>query len=77
MTAITIELTGPAADKLRRLADTEQRSEAEIVRDALEAYAPAKRKLPRGAGKYSSGQRDLAQKDEEILRNAVKEGLWP
>jgi hypothetical protein len=77
MTSITIELTGSAADKLRHLTQTERRSEAEIVGDALDAYAPSKRKLPTGVGKYQSGQRDLAQRDEEILRDAVKERQWP
>lgn len=77
MTSITIELTGPAADKLRHLTETEHRTEAEIVGDALEAYAPRKRKLPTGAGKYRSGEPDLAQRDEEILRDAVEGRRWP
>ena len=75
MTSITIQLTGPVADKLRHLSETEHRTEAEIVGDALEVYAPAKRKLPTGAGRYHSGQPDLAQKEEEILRDAVNERL--
>ena len=77
MSTITIELTGPAAEKLRRLAAEQHREEVEIVRDALEAYAPTKRKLPTGVGKYRSGESDLAQRDEEILSQAVKEGRWP
>jgi predicted transcriptional regulator len=47
MTSITIEISGPAAEKLRSLAEAEQRSEVEIVRDPLEAYAPSRRPLPR------------------------------
>jgi hypothetical protein len=77
MTTIQIELRGPAAEKLRRLAEAEHRAEAEIVRDAPEAYAPTKRKLPTGVGKYRSGQSDIAQRDEEILAQAAKEGQWP
>jgi hypothetical protein len=77
MTTITIELSGPAAEKLRRLVEAEHRGEAEILHDALEAYAPTKRTLPTGVGKHRSGQSDLAQRDEEILAQAVKEGLWP
>ncbi|HET6884163.1 MAG TPA: hypothetical protein VFI31_28670 [Pirellulales bacterium] len=77
MTSITIQLTGPVADKLRHLSETECRSEADIVSDALEVYAPAKRKLPTGAGNYRSGQPDVAQNDEEILRDAVNERRWP
>lgn len=77
MTSITIQLTGPVAEKLRHLSETERRSEADIVGDALESYAPTKRKLPTGAGKYRSGQPDVAQNDEEILRDAVNERRWP
>jgi predicted transcriptional regulator len=77
MTSITIELTGSSAEKLRRLSEAEHRSEAEIVGDALEIYAPTKRKLPTGAGEYRSGQADLAQTDEHVLRSAVREGKWP
>jgi hypothetical protein len=76
MSPITIEISGPTAEKLRYLVETEQRSEAEIVRDALEAYAP-RRPLPKGAGKYHSGRSDVSQRAEEILRDAVKEGTWP
>jgi hypothetical protein len=44
MNTITIELSGPAAAKLRELAASENRSEAEILTDALESYAPRPRK---------------------------------
>jgi hypothetical protein len=77
MRSITIQLTGTVADKLRQLSETEHRSEADIVGDALEAYAPAKRRLPTGAGKYQSGQPDLARNDEEILRTEANERRWP
>ena len=40
MNTITIELSGPAAAKLRELAAAENRSEAEILTDALESYTP-------------------------------------
>jgi hypothetical protein len=46
MNTITIELSGPAAAKLRELAATEHRSEAEILTDALESYTPRPRKPP-------------------------------
>jgi predicted transcriptional regulator len=77
MATITLELSGPAAEKLRQLVEVEQRSEIEIVRDALEAYAPSQRRLPKGTGKYHSGRTDVSQTVEEILRDAVKEGQWP
>jgi predicted transcriptional regulator len=77
MTSMTIELTGPAAEKLKRLVEQEHRAESDIVRDALEVYAPTKRKLPTGAGKYHSGMSDFAQRDEELLSEAVRQRQWP
>lgn len=77
MSTITIQLSGPAADKLRHLVDTEGRSEVEIVRAALEAYTTSRRVLPKGTGKYRSGRKDVSEKAEEILRQAVREGQWP
>ena len=45
---------------------------------SLAAYTgKRKRQLPKGVGKYSSGYSDTAQKVDEILSAAVKEGLWP
>ena len=77
MSIVTVEISGPAAEKLRHLVQAEQRSEAEIVRDALEAYTPCKRRLPKGAGMYHSGRSDTSENAEQILRDAVKEGKWP
>jgi len=77
MSTITVEISGSVAEKLRHLVEAEQRSEAEIVRDALEAYTTSKRRLPKGAGMYRSGRSDIGQNAEEILRDAVKEGKWP
>jgi predicted transcriptional regulator len=76
MSTVTVEISGPAAEKLRQLVEAEQRSEAEIVRDALEAYAPYKRRLPKGAGLYHSGRSDTSENAEQILCDAVKEGKW-
>ena len=77
MATITIEISGTAAEKLRQLMEAERRTEVEIVAEALEAYQPARRPLPRGVGKYHSGRSDTSQRTEEILRDAVKEGQWP
>jgi predicted transcriptional regulator len=77
MATITIELSGPVAERLRQQVEAERRSEVEIVGDALVAYEPRKSRLPKGAGKYHSGRTDTSQKTEEIIRDAVKEGRWP
>jgi hypothetical protein len=77
MSTITVEISGSAAEKLCRLVESERRSEAEIIADALNSYTPRKRPLPKGAGKYRSGHTDTSQRVDQILSDAVKEGLWP
>jgi predicted DNA-binding antitoxin AbrB/MazE fold protein len=37
----------------------------------------ASRGLPTGAGKYHSGRNDIAERAEDLLRQAVEEGKWP
>ena len=76
--SLTVELDEHAAAVVQELAAKENRSATEVIHDALAAYAgKRKRPLPRGVGQFSSGQSDLAQRDEELLREAVKEGKWP
>lgn len=76
--SVTIQLDDETAAVLRRLASCQQRTEGEIVRDALSAYAQrAPHALPPGAGQYHSGQTDVSSKAREILREAVREGQWP
>ena len=77
MTSITIHLDDDVAEALRRLAAAEQRTETEIVRAALVAYAQSARPLPKGIGKYHSGRPDVSEKARELIREDVKEGRWP
>jgi predicted transcriptional regulator len=76
--SFTVELDEQTAAVVQELAANEKRSASEVIHDALAAYTgKRKRRLPKGVGKYSSGHTDTAQKVDEILRDAVKEGLWP
>jgi predicted transcriptional regulator len=77
VTAITIQLDDDMAEALRRLAVLEQRSETDIVRTALAAYAQSSRPLPKGLGKYHSGRTDISERARELIREDVKEGRWP
>jgi hypothetical protein len=74
----SVELDERTAAVVQELATNEKRSASEVIRDAVAAY-PGKRKraLHKGAGKYRICYRDTAQNVDEILSNAVKEGLWP
>lgn len=73
-----VELDEETVALVQELAAGEHRSAGEVIRDALAAYAClGKRPLPKGTGKYRSGRSDTSEKTEEILRDAVTEGLWP
>lgn len=76
--SLSIQLDDEIAEVVQELAAEQQRSADEIVRDALWAYAhSAKRTLPKGIGKYRSGQSNVSTQARQILRDAVKEGRWP
>ncbi|MEK6258556.1 MAG: ribbon-helix-helix protein, CopG family [Planctomycetota bacterium] len=70
--ALTIELDAATAEALRELAAEQQRSTDDVVRDALSAYLrSARRVIPKGIGKYHSGDRDVSEQCREILRDAT------
>jgi predicted transcriptional regulator len=77
--SFTIELDEQTAAVVQELAAKEKRAAAEVIHDALLAYAlqPRQRALPRGIGKYRSGHTDTAQHAREIIREAVEKGEWP
>jgi Ribbon-helix-helix protein, copG family len=77
VTAITVQLDDGMAEVLRRLAVAQQRSETEIVHEALAAYVATARPSPKGMGKYHSGQGNISEQTRELLRQAVKDGQWP
>jgi hypothetical protein len=77
MVSLTVELDDHAAEVVRSLAAAYNRSESEIVQEAVAAYAQVKRPMPQGIGKYHSGRSDVSERAEEILRDSVREGQWP
>jgi hypothetical protein len=77
MTAITVHLNDDMAEVLRRLAVAQERSEADIVCEALAAYVQTARPLPQGMGKYHSGQGNVSEQSRDLLRQAVKDNQWP
>ena len=77
MVKTTVYLESDTALALRRMAEAQGRSQAELIRDALAAYAKrGKRPLPSGMGKYDSGETDISERAEEILSAAAKRGRW-
>ncbi len=76
--SLVVELDDQTAAVVQRLAANEHRSASEVIHDALAVYAAAgKRPLPKVAGKYRGGRTDTSANVDEILADAVKDGLWP
>lgn len=77
MIKTTVYLDTEVALSLRRMAESEGRSQAELIRDALQAYT-RKAKRPRlpGIGEFHSGHTDTSERAREILREAAKKGRW-
>jgi len=77
MLRTTIYLDEDVALAIRQLAVREQRSQAEIIREALRQYlkrAGKRRESPKpsGIGAYRSGRHDVSQRAEELLRQAAQ-----
>lgn len=76
MTRTTINLDDALARAIRQLADSQKRSQADVIREALTAYVeshPAERALPPGVGAFRSGRADIAERAEVILKKAARE----
>lgn len=78
MLKTTVYLDTDTVLSLRQMAESQGRSQADLIRDALVAYTRRrpKRRLPRGLGKYDSGYTDTSERAREILRDAAKKGRW-
>jgi hypothetical protein len=65
----TVYLDADAYRDLKRLARARGCAPAELVREAVAAYAAAHapRRAPRSVGAFASGRADLAERAEELL----------
>ena len=76
LTKTTVYLDSDTLLALRRMSEAQGRSQAELIRDAVEAFTgPSERPLPRGLGKYS-GEIRGAERAKDFLRSAAKKGRW-
>lgn len=77
MTKTTVYLDPDVALTLRQMAEAQKRSQAELIRDALETYTRSA-KQPRipGIGEFDSGHTDTSERAEQILKRAAKRGRW-
>lgn len=76
MLSTTLDLDEDTLLVLQRLADTEKRSQTDIVREALQRYLQQTRALnphlPSGVGRFHSGRSDVSQRTEEMLEQAIR-----
>jgi hypothetical protein len=73
----TIYLDDETRLSLRRAAQREGKSQAEVLRAAVLKYARETRgELPPGAGEFRSGRRDVAERAEALLRAATRKRKW-
>jgi predicted transcriptional regulator len=77
VTKTTVYLDPDTVLALRRMAETEGRSQAELIRDALETYTrKVKRPKIPGVGEFDSGHTDTSQRAEDLLSRAARRGRW-
>ena len=77
MLKTTVYLEESVAVELRDLSEVTDRSQAELIREAIRRYVAAearkvKRPAPIGLGEFRSGQRDVGHRAEELLRTAAR-----
>ena len=77
MQRTTVYIEEETAVAIRHLAESQDRSQAEIIREALTKYVrDAERRSARpsisGIGAYRSGHSDISERAEEILRESVR-----
>ena len=77
MVKTTVYLGQEVALALRQLSAVQGRSQAQLIRDDLVAYTQGTvRPMPKGMGKYRSGEPDVAQRAKQILADAAKKRRW-
>jgi ribbon-helix-helix CopG family protein len=77
LTKTTVYLDSETVLALRRMSETQGRSQAELIRDALERYTRnvTRPNIP-GVGEFDSGHTDTSEHAEQLLRRAAKRGRW-
>ena len=77
MVKTTVYLNEDVVNRLRALARTRDRSQAEMIRDALARFVEAEsqsmeRPRPVGVGQFRSGRPDVGRRAEELLGQAAR-----
>lgn len=77
MVKTTVYFDNDVALAFQRLAKAKGQSQAQLIREALAAFARKQEKpvIP-GVGEFRSGHADTSERAEEILAEASKQGKW-
>lgn len=74
MIKTTVYIEESTDRSLKQMAQSQGRSQAELIREALTTYAAqASVPRPKGIGAYSSGRSDVSERAEDLLREAAHE----
>lgn len=74
MVKTTLYLDEGVALKLKRMAQSQNRSQAELIRECLERLTEGRAgMLPKGLGKYESGKSDLSATYRRRLTHALRQ----
>ena len=77
MVKTTVYLDEAVALKLKRMAQAQQRTQAELIRESLSQLIESSNpELPKGLGKFSSGESRNSETYRSRLRSAVRAGQW-
>jgi predicted transcriptional regulator len=77
VTKTTVYLDSDIALALRQMAESQGRSQAELIREALKKFTSnGSRPLPRGLGKYDSGEIRGAEHASDFLHSSAAKGRW-
>ena len=75
---ITVSFDEATVLSLRQLAQSQGRSQAELVDDAVRQYVRQPNcPEPKGTGAYRSGRSDISGRAEELLKSVTRERQWP
>jgi hypothetical protein len=77
MVKTTVYLGDDIVQRLRGLSRLQGRSQAELIREALERFVEEasqtiERPAPIGVGRFRSGRPDIARQAEKLLRQAAR-----
>jgi predicted transcriptional regulator len=78
MVKTTVYLDDEIVAALRGMAKRSAKPQAQLIRDALYAYAKKDHAppLPAGMGMFDSGHRDTSSQRKELLKEGARSRLW-